>query len=99
MEMPLKGAKDKVTKGLDGKTVISAPVSPLVLERAHDYVRYYEQAEDAREKANQAGQDLMIVFKKMKTQRIAKVTSDRRTYTFRPGSVEKLLIEKTQTVK
>jgi hypothetical protein len=97
--MPLQGAKDGTTRGLDGKTILRTPVSPLVQERANDYVRYYEAAEDAREKANGAGQDLMNVFKKMKTQRIAKVVSERRTYVFRPGCTEKLMVEKTKTVK
>ena len=98
-EMLLKGGKDVTTKGLDGKTVIRAKVYPLVVERAKEYVAALEKAEDYRDKANEFGQALQQVFKKMDRQCIAKVITDRRTYVIRPGVVEKLIVEKTQTVK
>jgi len=99
VEIPLKGGKDGVTKGLDGKTVIRAPVDPLIIERAKEYIMYFERAEDAREKANQAGQAILDLFRKMKTQRQAKVISDRRTYVFKPTETYKLLVEKTKTLQ
>lgn len=97
-DLPLKGGKDSVTKGLDGKTVIKSPEDPKVVAAANEYAKALDRMENLRQEANEKGQVLLELFLGSKKVRKVRVITDAKTYYFSTATLTKIVTEKKQSV-
>lgn len=97
-QLPLKGGKDGITKGLDNKTVIKSPEDPKVVKAAHEYALSLERVEKAKDEANEFAQALLDLFLDSKKARKVRVITDTKTYYFSTASLTKLVTEKKKSI-
>ena len=98
-ELPgISNGKGGTQKSIDGKTVIKSPPDPLVLERAKEFIDAKEKIEDCKDRANEAGQNLLVAFQKSKKQRFVRVVTDRRAYNISARELYKLIVKGDKTV-
>jgi len=96
--LPLKGGKEGTTKGLDNKTVIKSPPDPKVLTAAEKYADCLGAINGLNKKATELGEALLAAFDASKKERRIRIVRDAQTFTFYPGNIRKLIVEKKKAV-
>jgi len=93
-KLPLHGGKDGITRTLDNKAVLKAPVDPKVKKAAEVLAGILDRKIAIDKEATEAGMILLKAFDESKKSKKCRIVGEKKTYWFSKGFVSKLVIEK-----
>lgn len=91
---PLKGGKDGVTRTLDNKDVLKAPVDKKVLAAAEHYASILDRQAKTGKEAEVAAQELLKALDDSKKAKKVRVVGEMKTYWFSKATLSKLVVQK-----
>lgn len=93
-KLPLKGGKDGVTKTLDNKGVLTAPVDKKVLAAAEAYASILDRMAKTAKEGEIAAQELLKALDESKKAKKVRVVGEMKTYWFSKATLSKLVVQK-----
>ncbi len=91
---PLKGGKDGVTRTLDNKDVLKAPVDKKVLAAAEAYASILDRQAKTAKEGEAAAQELLKALDESKKAKKVRVVGEMKTYWFSKATLSKLVVQK-----
>jgi hypothetical protein len=93
-KLPLKGGKDGVTKTLDNKGVLKAPVDPKVKAAAEVYAKVLDKLIVLTKEADTASAALLDAFDRSHKTKTVRIVGEQKAYFFSKKTLTKLVVEK-----
>ena len=91
---PLKGGKDGVTKTLDNKDVLKAPVDKKVLAAAEHYASILDRLAKTGKEGEIAAQELLKALDVSKKSKKVRIVGEMKTYWFSKATLSKLVVQR-----